>query len=128
MPSIIKTAIKMPDGPTIIMEAPYFDEFLRSASEEGRLTRDVECHALFYYYGMATKAFLEAKANLVEESDLSRLFNRDVARNLMQSIAMRYGVRADQMVRFWPIVHQQRIAMGGDDNLPAEFQFRFWGN
>lgn len=122
-----QTNIKTPHG-TITMHAPYFDTLLRSSAEDGRLSREPECHALWYYYGMATKAYNDAKDNVVLEEDASRVFNRDVAKQLFTSIANMYQVKPADMVKFWPIVQMQRIALGANDTLPAEFRFEYWGH
>lgn len=122
-----QSPIKTPHG-TITMHAPYFDQLLRSSAEDGRLTREAECHALWYYYGLATRAYNDAKDNLVEEADASRVFNREIARQLFTSVSQMYQVKPADMIRFWPIVQEQRMALGAEDTLPAEFKFEFWGH
>jgi hypothetical protein len=112
---------------TVTFECPYFIEL--DTAHGGRLLRDnFEVHALWDYYGKALIAHKRAKANLVYEDELSLVFDRDIARQLFMSTAAIHGVRPDDMVRYWSIIHQQRIAMGGKDQLPEEFEFRYWGN
>lgn len=127
MTIMMRRSIQTPGG-TMIMTFAFFDQLLRSNSEIGRLTREHECHALWYYYCIATKAYNDAQMNIVDEEDRSRIFDRETARNMFGSVANMYGVSPAAMVRFWPIIHQQRIAMGGVDGLPDQFKFAFWGN
>lgn len=115
-------------GPSVTFECPYFDELLPSENEFGVLTRDLECHALWHYYGLALLQYKRAKANLVEESELSLVFNQVIARNIFQGVAQQHGVNPEKMLRFWPVVNRQRIALGGGNDLPEEFKFQFWGN
>jgi len=127
MTQIIERLIKTPAG-TLKMQFQYFDQLLRSNAENGRLTREFECHALWHYYVLACASYDAAKKNFVEESDLSRVFNDETAKNIFLGVANNYGVKPADMVKFWPIIHQQRIALGGDDNLPRRFQFEYWGH
>lgn len=108
---------------SVTFECPFFDELIEP---NGRLTRHFECHALWDYYGNALRAYEMAKANIVYEDELSRVFDLTTARQLFLSIAKKHGVRPQDMVNFWPHVERQRIAMGGKDHLPEEFQFRYW--
>ena len=107
-------------------ECPFFNELLMSNG--GCLSRDFEAHALWDYYGCALQSAEKAKRNLVEESEVSICFDQATARNLFIAKANQHGVRPDAMVRFWPMMHRQRIALGGKDQLPEEFQFHYWGN
>lgn len=122
-----QSRLETPAG-TMIMHGPYFTDLLRANSEIGRLSREAEAHSLWYYYILATKAYNDAKDNVVLEEDASRVFNRDVAKQLFTSIANMYQVKPADMVKFWPIVQQQRIALGANDTLPSEFKFEFWGH
>lgn len=110
---------------TITFECPYFDEFVQP---HGCLSRQFECHALWDYYGNALRAYDMARKNIVLESELSRVFTVQTARDLFISIAKKHGVRPEDMVNYWPFVDRQRIAMGGSDHLPEQFQFRYWGH
>lgn len=112
---------------SITFECPYYDE-LTSSHPGGCLTRDLECHALWQYYGMAMLAYERAKKNLVADDELSLVFTTATARQLFLSIANNHGVSPSKMVNFWPVVQRQRIALGGGDDLPSEFQFTYWGN
>lgn len=109
---------------TVEFQCPFFNEFVQPF---GALNEDFEAHALWDYYGNALVAHQRAKANLVMEDELSLVFDIRTARNLFQSKAAQHGVRPDRMVRYWPMIHQQRIRMGGKDQLPDEFEFKFWG-
>lgn len=110
----------------ITFEAPFFDDFL--IKNGGALNNDFEAHALFHYFGVALQAYTRAKDNLVLEEEHSIIFNVDKARQLFKSIADQHGVSPEKMVNYWPMIHRQRIAMGGKDQLPEQFQFRYWGN
>lgn len=107
-------------------ECPWFEELL--VKNGGALTNNYEAHALFDYYGCALKAYDMAKRNIVLEEDLSRKFDREIARQLFQSKANQHGVRPDDMTKFWGIVMAQQTVMGGRDHLPEEFKFQYWGN
>lgn len=122
MPDILKHKVG-----SVTMEAPYFSELLMS-EENGRLPQDPVAHALWYYYYLATNQYLRAKANIVEENELSLIFNRETAENIFASVANMYGVESAKMIRFWDIVDKQRIALKMDNALPEEFKFKFWGN
>lgn len=114
-------------GPVAIavtFECPFFDELV---SPRGALNSDFEAHALWAYYGIALINFNNAKNNLVYEDELSREFTVATARILFQNTANQHNVRPDKMVNYWPMIHRQRIAMGGKDDLPEQFQFRYWG-
>lgn len=127
MTLIRKWTAKM-GGMTVTFECPFYDELLPSSTDYGRLTRDLECHALWNYYGMAKLAFDRAKKNLVADDERSLVFNVTTARQLFTSIANTHGVSPDKMVKFWDVIQRQRIALGGGEDLPVEFQFRYWGN
>ena len=123
---IRKWSAKVPNGPEVVFECPYFNEF--SIAEGGMLPNELGAHALFHYYGLALQQYLRAKENLVTEDELSLIFNRKAAEEIFLSISKMHNIRPQVMVRFWKEVEQQRIAMGGKDHLPEEFKFQHWGN
>lgn len=115
-------------GP-LTMEVLYFAELVEGANPNGRLpATGYECHALWHYYCLALQNYNRAKDNLVEESELSLIFNRETAERLFRSVANMHGVEASKMVRFWRIIQRQRLALGGGDQLPREFMFDYWGH
>lgn len=118
------------NGLFVTFECPFYNELLPAENEYGRLPRDFEAHALWQYWGLATIAFLRAKANLVDESELSLKFRPDPeARALFNSVANIHGVSPSKMIRYWDVVERQRMALGGTSTeLPEEFKFKFWGN
>lgn len=109
----------------VIFECPFFDELVMP---KGQLTPHFECHALWDYYGNASKAFDMAEKNFVYEDENSRVFTMVTARQLFESIAKKHGVKPVDMVNFWPHVDKQRIAMGGAEGLPEQFKFKYWGH
>lgn len=111
----------------VTMEVPYFTELLMN-EKQGRLPREVGAHALWYYYCLAANAYKRAKDNLVYEDELSLIFNRATAENIFVSVANMYGTDCAKMVKFWPPIEKQRIALKLDEILPEEFKFKFWGN
>jgi len=123
---IRRWTVKVPNGPSAVFECPFFDEFC--TENGGALPRDFGAHALFHYYGLALSQYERAKANLVEETELSEVFDRTRAEEIFMSVSKMHNVRPAHMVRFWREVEQQRIAMGGKDHLPEEFKFTHWGH
>jgi hypothetical protein len=114
---------------SVTFECPYYDHLLPANDfDHGRLTRDLECHALWHYACLAMTQYERAKRNIVEESELSLIFDVQAARNLFLSVANNHGVSPGKMVRFWDVINRQRLALGGGQDLPDEFKFRFWGN
>lgn len=113
-------------GP-VTFRAPYFDEFVIGASPEGRLPRDPNAHALFYYNLLAAKNLDDAKKCLVDERELSPVFGVPQARKLLESVAFLYDTTPGAMVRYWDVVDKQRMAMGANSNadLPHAMRFRF---
>jgi hypothetical protein len=112
-------------GP-IILECQYFEEYLADGGNlTGCFTRDLACHALWYYYILAMKAYTEAKKNLVLEHEASKKFDTNTARNILVSVSNLYGQKIEDMIKFWPLMEQQRIMLGGGDTLPSEFKFQF---
>lgn len=108
------------------IECPFYTELL--ISNGGALSRDYACHSLWDYYGNALISYKRAKANLVEESDLSLDFSVERARELFMAKAKQHGVSPADMVNYWPMVMRQQWAMGGDDYLPDVYKFHYWGN
>lgn len=116
-------------GP-VTFHAQYFDELISNPADPfhvGRLPRDLDCHALWYYYILACKNLKEAQQNLVYEDELSRKFDVPAARRLLESIAFQYGSTPARIVRYWEAVEAQRRALGFTDNadLPHAMRFRF---
>lgn len=115
------------NGITVTMEAPFFNELLMS-EDAGCLSRDLPCHALWHYYGLACIQFRRAERNLVDETERSEIFDETRARALFISIANQHMVEPEQMVKYWNFVDNQRRAMGGDEILPERFKFKFTGH
>lgn len=112
---------------TVTFEAPFYDELLQG-KERGCLSRDFEPHALWNYYGLASIQYLRAKANFVYEDERSLEWDVKHARQLFESIANLHGCKPQRMMPYWPMINRQRIALGGDDSLPDQYKFRFWGH
>lgn len=120
-------AVRM--GP-ITFHAVYYDELLSNPMDPfhvGRLPADLEAHALWHYYVLASVNLKNAKENLVYEDERSRFFDVPRARKLLESISFQYGTTPAKMVRYWEAVDQQRRALGFNENadLPAAMRFRF---
>jgi hypothetical protein len=123
MPSLIYT--KFSSGEFhFTLEARYFDELLMD-KENGRLYRDPACHALWYYNYLATQQYLRAKANIVDEEDLSLIFDRQRAETIMAQVAQMYGTTPTQMIKYWDNVEKQMAVLGYTNNLPEQFHFKF---
>lgn len=119
---------KWTPGNGIWFEYPYYEELLEG-KECGCLPRDLGAHALWHYYGHATISFDRAQRNIVEESELSLIFNDAIARNIFLSISKQYNQKPEHMVKFWDCIQRQRIALGlGQDPLPDQFKFKYWGH
>lgn len=111
----------------VTFECPFYEELLTN-KERGCLSRDFEAHALWEYYGLASIQYERAKSNLVDESELSEVFDPTRARLLFTAVSNKHGCKPQAMIRFWPMIMRQRIALGGDDTLPDQFKFRYWGH
>lgn len=116
-------------GP-VTFHAQYFDELLSNPADpfhNGRLPRDIEAHALWMYYILAAQNLKAAKENLVYEDEKSKHFDVHRARALLESISFQYGTTPSRMVRYWPAIDAQRIALGFSQNadLPHAMRFRF---
>lgn len=122
----IKRKLAGPGGAQF--EVVYFPELIAGgANINGRLPPDLGAHALFWYYILAIKGLEEAKKNLVYETELSRTFDVNKARKLLESISFTYGLTPSQVVRYWDAVEAQRRALGYSINaeLPAVLKFRY---
>lgn len=122
MPSQLRLTV----GP-VVFTPPYFDELVRrDTNPKGRLPKDIEAHALWYYFTLASKNLLDTRENIVYEDELSKNFTPTMARKLMESIAFMYGSAPQRMVRYWEAVEMQRVALGFSTNtdLPPVFKFR----
>ncbi len=109
----------MPDELSITFEPPTFVQY---EQPEGWLIRDAACHALWYYYIVATN-------NLIEHIEEPIVFEGDPDvvpdfRQLFTSIATAYGVQPEQMIPFWVNVDMQCDVLGLR-KLPTQDQYRF---
>jgi hypothetical protein len=100
----------------IHFSGPIFTQLIVGQTPEGRLPIDAAAHALWNYYGIAVKAFRAVKENIVYEDEPSRRFNHE---SVFRGIAMAYGVKPDEMARYWPLIYKQLTALG----LSAEADF-----
>lgn len=121
MPDILR----LKAGP-VVFEVPYYSELLMN-NENGRLQKDLACHALWTYYGQALTQLRKAKQNIVYEDELSQVFNIDVATRMISAISNMYGTPILDMIKYWDAVERQRIALGGGETLPNEYKFQFSG-
>lgn len=119
MPKILK----LKAGP-VIFEVPYYEELLMN-NENGRLSTDLACHALWTYYGQAMVQLKKAKENLVYEDEPSQVFNQTVATRMLANVSNMYGTPIIDMIKYWDCIERQRIALGGGDTLPSEYKFQF---
>jgi len=71
----------------------------------GYLTRDVACHALFYYSTVATNVWDRAEHALVMEGDTSP--PEPNYHQLFLSISKMYGVDPNRMENFWELIDKQ---------------------
>ena len=116
-------------GP-VTFEAPYFSDLIADPSNAlhpGRLTKDPACHALWYYYCLASKNLVDVKKDMAYEGDVSQTFSLGTARRLLENIANMYVVQVSQMVRYWAEVDNQRRSLNLTQNaeLPVSYRFRF---
>lgn len=112
----------------VTMECPYFNELLFGTTPDGKLPPDLEAHALWDYYGCALTQYERAKANMVEESELSEVFDMERARAIFRGTMNKHGIAGSAAVKYWGHVERQRKALGARNSLPDEFMFRYWGN
>lgn len=125
----IERPIWTPHG-VVRYKLPYFEELVSvgGTAPERALPRDIEAHALWYYYCLASRAIKIAKDCMVLETQRSPQFRpQKEAQQLAQSIANIYGLTLYEMTRYWGAVEAQRRAMGLSQNadLPPVFKFRF---
>lgn len=117
-------------GP-VVYHCPYFEELVATGGNktpERVLPRDLQAHALWYYYCLASKAIDIANKCLVLETERSPKFRpNEEGRQLIQSIASIYGFKVAEIVQYWDVIERQRMALGLSQNaeLPAVFKFRF---
>lgn len=126
----MKTSILNSKVGPVTFQAPYFEELIsqpHDASHKGRLTREPECHACWYYFLLAAKNLKLEKDNLVPEDEISHLFPVEKARKLMESVALMYATTPGKIVRYWDACDAQRIALGYSTNadIPERYKFRF---
>ena len=89
---------------------------------KGWLQHDQACHALWYYYIVASNNYLEHISDpivLEGDPDVDPDF-----RQLFTSVATMYGVAPEKMVQFWPNVDMQCTTMGLT-KLPTNDKYRF---
>lgn len=85
--------------------------YVNYMGNEGYLTECIETHALWHYYTTAQRLVETRGANLVElEGDYPEEPPR--YRQLFKSIALLYGVRAENMSQCWAIVDAQARRLG----------------
>lgn len=88
----------------------------------GHLPDRVACHALFYYYLVASRNYEKERAGIVLEGDPDPVFNY---KTLYNSVAHLYGVTPEDMNKYWSAVDRQVLALG----IPILPHFlRFHGN
>lgn len=131
MPLIRKWEARLEHGLStivVMMECPYFNELLYGKTPDGVLPPDLEAHALWDYYGCALTQYERAKANIVEESELSEKFDMERAQALFRGVMNKHGVSGSAAVKFWGHIERQRKQLGARNSLPDQYMFRYWGN
>lgn len=105
---------------TIVLHSqmPAFTDLL---PPNGWLVDNAGCYALWYYNGLIT-AQLARKAETIYYEDESWGQYAAQAKALMKSCGMAYSTTPDHMIKFWPNVRMQVLAMGGKQ-IPEELQF-----
>lgn len=87
---------------------------------DGFLTRDKECHALWYYFSMAICNYKdEAEKTMRYEGDQT-VFNYH---QLFKSVATLYNVDPNKMQNFWPAIDLQCMKMKLTQ-LPRDDKYR----
>jgi len=107
----------MNKAPTIVFEPPTFVDY---EQPKGYLVHDPACHALWYYYVVASNNHAEHILNpIVLEGDADQEVN---FKQLFTSIALSYGVEPERMLKFWKNVDAQclRLDVG---QLPEKYRF-----
>lgn len=125
MPDMLNTRVG-----DVVFQAPFWSELTigdKKALPHARLPKDVQAHALWYYYMVAANNLRLQRDNLVAEDEISHSFSVAAAHQLIESVAMMYQVTPGQMVRCWEACDAQRMALGYTQNaeLPAAYRFRF---
>ncbi len=83
--------------------------FMDYVKPKGWLEQDTTCHALFFYYLMARRAYEE---NIKDPVFLEGHIDLEVNfKQLFTSIARLYGTTPEEMVRFWSNVDMQCYAL-----------------
>ncbi len=96
--------------------------FVAYEKPRGWLTHDKACHALWYYYIIASNNYREHIADpIVLEGDPDVLPDFS---QLFTSIATMYGVQPEEMIKFWVQVDLQCLKMELTE-LPKHDKFRF---
>ncbi len=98
---------------------PTFQDY---EQPRGWLTHDKACHALWYYYVVASNNYREhIEDPIVYEGDLDTIPDFS---QLFTSIAVAYGVQPEEMIKFWSNVDMQ-CQMMDLSKLPMNDKFRF---
>ena len=88
----------------------------------GYLTKDRECHALYYYAGLATKMWDEYEKDPVFIE--GRHPTQHNYRNVLLAVAQIYLCSPNDMIKYWSNVSMQFTA-DGHVLLPDEGRYRF---
>lgn len=104
------------------IELPYFEAYIPPL---GYLPRDLEAHALFFYYLNARRTYEEhiKEIHLAYEGDKDSEFN---FQQLFESIAFLFGVAKEKMANYWDVVDAQ-CGLLNLPKLPNEGKYRFNG-
>lgn len=103
----------------ITFQPPTFEEY---EAPRGWLKHDPACHALWYYYIVASNNYREhIEDPIVLEGDPDVLPDFS---QLFTSIATMYGVQPEKMIQFWVNVDLQCLKMELKE-LPKHDKFRF---
>jgi hypothetical protein len=93
--------------------------FVDQIEPAGMLTRDKECHALWYYMVLATKNCAnvgdgpESQTIVVPAGDEGAALWMDKRyEQIMRSVAAMYTTTPELMAGFWPCVEAEAIRMG----------------
>ncbi len=90
--------------PALVFEPKYFRAYVRPL---GALPVDMEAHALFYYWMLASKVVNEQFDGVYMEDDAfpEELMAR--LKRLYKATMLQYGVDGDRMQRYWLAVDNQ---------------------
>ena len=110
----------LPKGQQI--EVIMFEAFVKP---RGALDWQVEAHALMFYYLNARRIYemYEVEEVIIYEGDDDPRTNYI---QLFESIASLYGVDANKMTTFWPMIDEQCFIMGFP-LLPKDQKYRYTG-